>query len=329
MTIRIAAALSLTGRFARFGRQAAHGLAAWSELTPDVEFVVEDDGSEPDRVRTGLHTLSGRCDVLLGPYSTSLTRAAGEFARDTGVLLWNHGGSGDDVQDADPGHLVSVPSPTSSYAESFVDHLAGLPVRAPLRLVQGRGSFGRQVIAGAEAAAARCGITTVRGRSDGVPRDSPWDLFTAGTFEHDVEVLSSVSRLAAGPRTAGSVAAGVQGFADVAATTDGIFGTAQWVPGGGGSVRLGPGEADFLPIYRRHARAEPDYPAVQVAAAASIAHHCLQVAGSTSRGDLFAAATALRTSTLFGRYAVDPATGRQVGHRMALVRWSGGRIRRV
>jgi ABC-type branched-subunit amino acid transport system substrate-binding protein len=326
VTVRIGAVLSLTGRFAQFGTQAGHALTAWSQLSPDVEIIIEDDGGEPDRVRTGLRSLQGRCDLLLGPYSTVLTRAAGEFARDAGVLLWNHGGSGDDVQGANPGHLVSVLSPTSSYAESFVQYIAELPTRAPLLLVEGRGSFGRQVIAGAAATAGRLGVSTVHGKVEELPGNGQWDLFTAGTFEHDVEVLASVSRLAARPRTAGSVAAGVQGFAEVAVSTEGIFGTAQWVPGIGGPVQLGPTEADFISVYRRVAGTPPDYPAVQVAAAASIARHCLEVAGGSSRRDLFAVATALRTATLFGTYAIDPESGQQRGHRMALVRWSAGRM---
>ena len=47
--LRVGACLSLTGRFGRFGRQAAHGLRVWQRLTEaDVEFEIQDDGSDPE-----------------------------------------------------------------------------------------------------------------------------------------------------------------------------------------------------------------------------------------------------------------------------------------
>lgn len=323
--LRVGATLSLTGRFARFGRQAERGLAAWQELTGGVEVVVEDDGGDPERVRSGLGALSGRCDLLLGPYSTRLVRAAAQFALDTGRMVWNHGGAGDDVQAAAPGHVPSILTPTSGYAESFVRHLARLDERAPLWLVAGRGSFGRQVVAGAEATATHLGLPVVRGNlPDPGPPGRPWDLFAAGSFEEDTALISStlVDRLR--PRMVGSVAAGVREFGNAVRAADGVFGVAQWVPGRASAVALGPSESDFLSAYARRTGAVPDYPAVQAAATAALALHCAEIAASVARNDLWAAVTGLRTSTMFGEFAVDPVSGAQVGHRMALVRWTAG-----
>ena len=155
------ACLSLTGRYSRCGGQAAAGLQAWRVLDGDTELVVEDDGSDPARVDSCLRAAAGRCDLLLGPYSTQLMRTASRVAPDLDHLVWNHGGSGDDVAAA-AGHVVCVLSPTSRYAEPFLRHLAGQSTRAPLWLVQGRGSFGRQVIAGAADRAEKLGLRTVR-----------------------------------------------------------------------------------------------------------------------------------------------------------------------
>ena len=159
--LRVGACLSLTGRYSRCGGQAAAGLQAWRVLDGDTELVVEDDGSDPARVDSCLRAAAGRCDLLLGPYSTQLMRTASRVAPDLDHLVWNHGGSGDDVAAA-AGHVVCVLSPTSRYAEPFLRHLAGQSTRAPLWLVQGRGSFGRQVIAGAADRAEKLGLRTVR-----------------------------------------------------------------------------------------------------------------------------------------------------------------------
>ena len=93
--LRVGACLSLTGRYGRFGRQAAQGLQAWRRLVGDeVEVEIEDDGSDPGLFATRLWSMASRSDLLLGPYSTQLMReAAGAMAEVDGVL-WNQGGAG-------------------------------------------------------------------------------------------------------------------------------------------------------------------------------------------------------------------------------------------
>jgi hypothetical protein len=45
---------------------------------------------------------AARSDLLLGPYFTVLRRAADDMAAEAGWLVWNHGGSGDDVERLTP-----------------------------------------------------------------------------------------------------------------------------------------------------------------------------------------------------------------------------------
>jgi hypothetical protein len=45
---------------------------------------------------------AARSDLLLGPYFTVLRRAADDMAAKAGWPVWNHGGSGDDVETAHP-----------------------------------------------------------------------------------------------------------------------------------------------------------------------------------------------------------------------------------
>ena len=90
--LRIGGCLSLTGRFAQFGRQAAAGLEAWQSLDGAAELIVEDDRSDRRTLEAVLPGVAVRCDILLGPYSTILMRAAGRIAADSGRLIWNHGG---------------------------------------------------------------------------------------------------------------------------------------------------------------------------------------------------------------------------------------------
>ncbi len=327
--LRIGACLSLSGRFAQFGRQAAQGLETWRSLDGAAEILVEDDCSDRRTLETVLPGVAARCDLLLGPYSTQLMRAAGRMAAESGWLVWNHGGSGDDVEGAHPGHVVSVLTPTSRYAEPFLLQLASDPgERRDLCIVHGPGSFGRQVADGAETIARQLGIRTIRAAADDqVPPPAirgEWDLFSAGVFEQDAELVSKVLRSPAAPRRVCAIAAGVREFGRVVDDSDGVFGIAQWFPGGRRAVALGPPEDEFLAAYTARAGSVPDYPAVQAAAGAAIATRCARLAGGTSRDALWAAAADLETSTLFGGFRIDPGSGTQVKHQTVLVRWTDG-----
>lgn len=317
--LRMGACLSLSGVHARFGRQARRGLEIWRSWAEATELIIEDDRSDPDALEAALRHLSGRCDVLLGPYSTHLMRRAGAVAAELDLLVWNHGGSGDDVQAAHPGHSVSVPTPASRYADPFLHRAAG-PSR--LWIVHGKGGFGRQVAAGAAATARRLGIDSVTlGPGDDLPAAPDWSLLCAGSFEEDVATVERARSLATPPHAICAVAAGVREFGAAVAEPAGIFGVGQWFPGSGGTAELGPAESDFLAAYEGSAGRLPDYPAVQAAATATIATHCVRLAGATTRDAVWSAAAALDTTTLFGRFTIDPASGIQTGHQPVLVRW--------
>jgi hypothetical protein len=338
--LRAGACLSLSGEYARFGRQAARALEIWRSMDGAADLVLEDDGSSPRTLGDVLPRVAARCDVLLGPYSTRLARAAGRIAADAGLLLWNHGGAGDDVALAHPGHVVCVLTPASRYSEPFLRLLAGDQPRPVLWITRGGGRFACRVADGAQQMARRLGIGAIcpgePGALPGGPGapDAPdgpgapdgpaagWDLLTAGSFGEDIETVRRARHLPHPPRRVCAVAAGVREFAAAAGNARGVFGIAQWFPGSGHGAELGPDEADFLRAYAAEAGAVPDYPAVQAVAAAVLAAHCARLAGGTARDLLWAAAAGLDTSTLFGAFRIDPATGVQAAHETVLVRWA-------
>jgi Periplasmic binding protein len=326
--LRMGACLSLSGRFARFGRQAAFGLETWRSMTGGVDLFIDDDRSDPGALTAALPGVAARCDLLLGPYSTALTRAAAAVAAEISGLVWNHGGAGDDVQAGHSGHVVSVLTPASQYAAPFVRHLAGELEAAPLCIVTGRGSFGHQVAAGAAAAAHALGIEIfclAPGHELPADRTSAWDLLSAGVFEDDVATIRNALQLPKPPRAMCSVAAGVMDFSGAVPDPAGIFGVGQWAPRMGIGAQIGPAETEFLTTYAARTGTRPDYPAVQAAAAAVLAAHCAQLAGGTTTENLWAAATSLDTTTLFGRFRID-GDGTQRGHEAVLVRWQQRRL---
>jgi hypothetical protein len=324
--LRIGACLSLSGRFGHFGRQAAAGLETWRSLTSAADLIIDDDRSDRQTLRATLPEVASRCDLLLGPYSTMLMRVAGQMAEEHDWLIWNQGGSGDDVETAYPGHVVSVLTPTSLYAEPFLRLIAD--DRRPLVVVRGVGSFGHQVADGALTAAADLGIrATCASPDDALVLNEDWNLFSAGVFEDDVSLISRVRQLSRPPRHICAVAAGVAAFAQEVNDPTGTYGIAQWFPGVGDHPEIGPPESSFLEAYESRTGSRPDYPAVQAAASATLATRCAELADSTTRSDLWNVAVSLKTSTLFGPFGVDQQSGSQVKHATVLVRWEHGALR--
>jgi hypothetical protein len=300
----------------------------WASADGGVELRIKDDTSDVRRLQAVLPDVAAHSDLLLGPYSTVLMRAAGDMAAEAGWLVWNHGGSGDDVETAHPGHVVSVPTPASRYAEPFLSYLARCPGPVPaLRVVHGKGSFGRQVAGGAAAYARQLGFGRVStGPADAMlagelPED--WVLVTAGTFEEDTETVTRSRGLARPPRLTCAVAAGVREFGEAVEDPDGVYGVAQWFPGSGQPSLLGPGEREFLDAYDAAAGEPPGYPAVQAIASAVLAIHCARQVGSADPDALWPAAVALDTTTLFGAFKIDQVSGAQISHRTVAVRWAG------
>jgi len=324
--IRVGVCLSLSGRYARFGCQAARALEVWRTLDGHADLVIEDDQSDPQALRRILPYVRDGSDVLLGPYSTQLVRAAASMASAEGWLLWNHGGSGDDIENSHAGHLISLLTPASRYPEQFIRRVLN-GQELELWIVSGKGSFGLQVAEGADQAAQRVGIRTRRLEHGGAwPSSSPsepWALFSAGTFEQDVATVRRAQDHPNPPATICAVAAGVQEFTRKVQHPEGIYGVGQWFPGAvANSPGIGPSETTFLTAYTAHAKTRIDYPGVQAVAGAALAVYCARQAGTTAPERLWAQAAALDTQTLFGGLKIDPMTGAQVKHQAVLVRWT-------
>lgn len=318
-SLRAGACLSLTGRFEQFGRQAEWGLRLWADGA-GVRLAVVDDESDVDVLTERLGVLAPAVDVLFGPYSTVLMRAAIPVAETHGRLLFNHGGSGGTLNL--PGRVVNILTPAGRYAEPFVRLLADAG-DAQLFVVRGKGAFGRDVINGA-VEAARAAEVVVDIRDPGAPPVGPWDLISAGVYEDDVFNVRRARALPNPPRRICSIAAGVASFATDVGDPEGVYGVGQWAPGASGTVDVGMDEAEFLAVWQERFGGIPDYPGAQAYAAGVIAEAAVRTAGSTESGALWEMLAGLDFTTVFGQFRLDPATGVQVGHDSVLTRWQDG-----
>src|SRR5205085_439911 len=138
----------------RAARRAGGVAAGGGVLVPRLALL--DDGGTAKGLRHALDLLA-RADVLIGPYGSGLTREAGDWAAERGRVIWNHGGSADEVE-MQP-WLVSIASPTSRYLTAVIDVVAGSLPGGRVLVGAGTGSFGRAAARGAGEAAAAAGLS--------------------------------------------------------------------------------------------------------------------------------------------------------------------------
>jgi ABC-type branched-subunit amino acid transport system substrate-binding protein len=312
----------VTGRYAVQGAQVRAGLELWARRA-GASILLKDDGSRPERAARLHAELLGRaCRFVLGPYGSDCTRAVAAARR--GAVVWNHGAAADDVQRM-PG-VVSVPSPASRYLLALGRAVAALRPGAAVALVTAAGAFARFAREGLERAAgsldldlvARFSFSDPAARIAGARCDA---ILACGPLKREVEFFRSLA--ARRPDALlGGVSPGLAAFPSLlGGDPEGLIAPVQWHPDLGNAPELGPASAAVLADARAACHGELDYVAAQAHATALIAERCLELAGD----DPLRVARALRTSTFFGAFELDPVSGVQRAHRLSAVRWRGGR----
>ena len=369
-SIKAGIAVSLTGQFRNQGRQALAGLQAWAGdvnragglagagRPRPVSVLHYDDASLADGARQATRRLvvQDRVDLLFGPYSSGLARAAAAVAAEHGRTLWNQGGAAGEIHQSGR-RVVGILTPAGQYLAA----LPGLvrraaPEAATFALVRcSAGAFPRQVSDGLEAAALALGFRKTLHREyppgatdfstilDQVEAVRPDLLLAVGRIRHDVALADGVSRRRPGgrmPRVTAVVAAPVREFqAALGDRVEGFIGPSQWEPPPerpadgafppGYAPDYGPAAAQVMRSLERESRRAGglavDYPMAQAYAAGLVAQRCVAAAGALEDAALWQAATGLDFSTFYGRFRIDPETGQQVGRSVAIIQWQGGR----
>ena len=346
--------VSLSGSLRRQGQEAYDGIRLWVEhvvraggltfgrnrANRPLRLVALDDASSVSRARGNAARLltEERVDLLLGPYGSGSTLAVVPLAAAHGKILWNHGGASDAVTEAGSTSVVSVLSPASEYLRDLprlARHRTG--AQRAMVLYASRGTFASSIRRGVEAGARAAGFDIVRAIAFDSPlhdakallrralTDSPNLLVVAGRFDDDVAIIWERQML----KTIGTVAcvaAGASAFHhELHAHAEGVIGPSQWEPHLYERPSIGPSSDWFCSEFRRVFQRNPGYVAAQSYTMGIIIGECIRRAGSLEDRELLAAARRLDTTTLYGRFRLDPSTSRQVGHEIVLVEWRSGR----
>ncbi len=314
--MKAAATISLSGPLALQGQQAARGLELWASSDRIELEIVDDAGSAAAAFEVYQSWLGDGKDLLLGPYGSNLVRRVGPITSAKGVLLWNHGGSADDLTRP---FVVSVPAPASTYFSGAVELAHRLGLQGVV-LARGTGRFAAAVTAGAGERSAELGLTfrAIDLSQWSVARSmEDVALLIVGTFAEDLNLVEKVLT-GRRPGLVGCVAAGLLDFGvRLGSASEGIVGPAQWISSQT-TPEVGPAGADFTLRYQRAYGELPGYVAVQAAATGFLS------AEAKRRGYDHHRVRHWRTTTLLGSFALDDSW-RQVGHTPITIEWRNGR----
>jgi len=352
--VAVGLSISLTGGFCLQGQEALQGIRLWQSYLNaqggiavrdgekrNVRLIWYDDRSQIRCARKNVFRLlrEDQVDILLGPYSSSLTMAVVEIAEEYKKVLWNHGGSSDEIFRHSRRYLVGIASPASDYLRALPHWLAAeSPALSRICvLYSDRGTFGWQVARGILESVAAVACQSVELVPINLPLENldtilrtlfyigPEVVVLAGSFQDDLGIMRTRHRWPSTVRAVAAVAAGVGAFSsELTQLADGVLGPSQWEPEITFPNIVGPTSDWFLDSFQREFGRAPDYIAAGSFAAGLVLTECIRQAACLNDEQLRNTAADLDCNTFYGGFRIDSRTGIQTGHRIALVRWERG-----
>ncbi|MCI0709554.1 MAG: amino acid ABC transporter substrate-binding protein, partial [Chloroflexi bacterium] len=134
--VRIGAAVSDTGRYAREGNDTRNGYNLWLEWVNEeygginidgvchlVELIMYDDEGDNDTVSVLIERLifEDEVDVILGPYSSGLTQIASAITERENIIMVEGNGSSETLFERGFQNLFAVLTPAGSYTRSGIE----------------------------------------------------------------------------------------------------------------------------------------------------------------------------------------------------------------
>ncbi len=344
-TVRLGAALSETGGFAREGQWNQRGYDIWLNWVNDeyggikvgdqrcmAEIIYYDDESDPDTSARLYEKLisEDEVDFLLGPYSSGITMGTSAIAEKNGVIMVEAHGASEALFTRGFENLFAVLTPASYYTESALKALGESGAKSVV-IANRDEAFSTAAADGAEQWAADYGLEVLARET--YPPDSDLsaimtkfreldpDVFVgAGHFNDSIAFVRSAQELGFAPDAMMlTVGPDSPEFAEeLGADANYILGDSQW-------DRTMPYEdeyfgsaADYADRYQELYGELPPYQAASSTAAALALHLAIEQAGSLETDAVREALNDLDVDTFYGRINFDE-TGKNTAKPMVTV----------
>jgi branched-chain amino acid transport system substrate-binding protein len=340
--IRLGASLSLTGTYAKLGKNQHEGYqlcekdlnAKGGLLGRKVQFVVYDDQSMPAtavRLYEKLIT-EDKVDGVMGPYSSPVTEASVNVTEKYKKVMVAPLAATTSIFKRPAGqkrnYVFMVISPAEVYLEGLLDMGAKRGLKT-VAVVNEDTLFSKAAASGAVDLAKKKGLQVVfqeaypKGNTDfsalltKVKAANP-DIIAAATYFDDAVALTrQMKELAVNPKMFGVTVGGdLPEFYDtLKQNAEYIYGATQWE-----HVLPYPGNQEFFESYKKDFNHEPSYHSAAGYAGCLVYAEAVKRAGSLESDKVREQLLKLEMRTPFGDYKVDQ-DGFQVAHKMVTFQW--------
>ena len=338
--IRVGASLSLTGTYAKLGKNQHEGYqlcekdlnAKGGLLGRKVQFVVYDDQSMPPtgvRLYEKLIT-EDKVDAVMGPYSSPITEAVVNVTEKYKKIMVTPLAATTSIFRKEPRrkYIVMVLSPAEVYLEGLIDMAVKRGLKT-VAVVNEDTLFSKAAASGAVELAKKKGMQVVfteaypKGNTDfsalltKIKATNPDVLAAATYFDDAVALTRQMKELNVNPKMYGVTVGGdLPEFYDILkGSAEYIYGATQWEP-----VLSYPGNKEWFESYKAEFKHEPSYHSAAGYAGCLIYAEGVKRAGSLDADKVREQLLKLETRTMFGDYKVDQ-DGFQTAHKMVTFQW--------
>ena len=336
--IRIGASLSLTGTYAKLGKNQHEGYqlcekdlnAKGGLLGRKVQFVVYDDQSMPAtavRLYEKLIT-EDKVDAIMGPYSSPVTEAAVNVTEKYKKVMVAPLAATTSIFKKGRKYIFMVISPAEIYLEGLVDMAVKRGLKT-IAVVNEDTLFSKAAASGAVELAKKRGMQVVyteaypKGNTDFSAlltklKAANADVLAAATYFDDAVALTrQMKELNVNPKMYGVTVGGdLPEFYDtLKQNAEYIYGATQWEP----SLPY-PGNQEWFEAYKKEFGHDPSYHSAAGYAGCVIYAEAAKRANNLDADKVREQLLKLEMRTIFGDYKVE-ADGFQVAHKMVTFQW--------
>ena len=345
--IRLGLSATLTGSLSLQGIDSFNGLTLWAEFQNSlggiyvkeigsglpVDLIYLDDKSDPALTKEiTAHLINHEeVDLLLGPYSSSLSLACAEVAENSGRVVWNYGGSTDEILGDKYKNTVTLITPASRYLDPYLEFIKDRHDRGPaIAIVYAEDSgFSRQVSGGAIRFCIENNIAhkiyTYRSGTDNfldiigkIRVDSINTVIGVGRYEDDLRFAPHLE----GFNACLPAAAIDQFHTELGIRSNGFCSISQWEPEMNFIPDFGIDSAVFTELYSNRFGKIPDYVSAQSFNIGVVLSHFIEKLGTINEIRLKEEILNSRFKTFYGDFSGGNSYG---GHKTVATQWQDGK----
>lgn len=352
-TIRLGAAVSDTGKYAREGQDTRQGYDLWLDWVNneyggvkvgdhryEVEIVYYDDEGDPDTAASLVEKLvtEDEVDYLLGPYSSGLTMSTSAIAEKYNVIMVEGNGASETIFERGFKNIFAVLTPAGNYTQSALKALADQGATSVVIAYEDT-AFPTSVAAGAEKWANEYGLEILAIES--YPKDvadvssiittfknADPDVFVGGGHFNDALLFVRAAKEQGWTPDAMVITVGPSNpdfAAEVGTDANFIMGPTQWERTMGYSDEYFGTAEEYAQRYEALWGEAPSYQAAESTATALSLHLAIEAAGVLDTDAVRDALYDLDIVTFYGPINFDD-TGKNAGKPMGTIQIQDGQV---